>query len=132
MEVCQRGITPTQIGYTPAAWHGLSNRQEVRLRVVPDGPLSEAWQGVQRINELSKVGTMRAAQYGTFPTSPYQTYQSRNARVNQNNQAAFSFGAGMVTAQMQDQANDDYFAAQAEGQAQPSFLASFLGRIRNG
>lgn len=125
-----RGLIATGRGYVPSDWNdpARANDRSRRVRVVPVGPLSQEWPGVQRINEASKVGTRRAALYGAFPTSPYQSYRSHFSRVQQNNQAAFSQGAGMVTAQMQDQKTQDFYDWQYS--EQPGFLESFLARVR--
>jgi hypothetical protein len=123
-----RGVIQSPIGYTHFPWdlHPIDKRK----RVPPGGPYDQAWQGVQRVNLMSRMGFRRASQYGPMPM-PLQRNVLRRATVNQNNWSAFSFGAGPVNAQSQNQATADWFQQNAET-ASPGPVTMFLRRLRGG
>lgn len=121
----ERGRIATRIGYRSFPWN--THPDDIRLRVPPSGPYSQAWQGVQRRNEISRVGTRRASMYGTFDVNPMQTAREQTPRIGYQNWAAYSFGGGPVIADSMDQATQDYWANQAP---QASWLSTFLRRLR--
>jgi len=127
LELEQRGVIATHTGYTPFPWD--IHPVDQYIRVPPSGPLSQKWDGVQQVNEISKVGMLRSAIYGGLPDNPMQSHQTRTERINQVNWLSFSFGAGPVTAQDQNEATQEYWNDQATP-AQPSFLQSFLARLK--
>lgn len=94
-------------------------------RVFPDGPFDRAWEGVQKINEMSKVGTARASFYNpNIEVWNFQT-KAQYTSIQRNNQASHSFGAGPASIAAQDQ---EY---QQTG-TPPSFMSMMMARIRGG
>jgi hypothetical protein len=94
-------------------------------RVFPDGPFDRAWEGVQKINLMSSVGTARSSFYDpNVPVFNFET-KSQYGRVQQNNQASHSFGAGPASIAAQEQ---EY---QQTG-VPPSFLSMVMQRLRGG
>lgn len=77
------------------------------VRVAPDGPFDQAWQGVQKMNAVARVGT----HYQDIP-NPLQTNRMHIPRVMRNNPGAFSIGGGPLS----------YTASQSEA-ANPYNLA---------
>lgn len=118
-----RGIIQTRRGYTSFPWQTHPNDQFVR--VFPDGPYSLKWTGVQKINLMSSVGTLRAARYGTQPVY-LQQKRTQFSRIQYNNTAGGSFvGTGPAAQQW---AQDEYTQS---GTIQ-SFTQLVLGRLRYG
>lgn len=118
----ERGRIATQQGFTSFPWNTHPNDRYVR--VPPSGPFSQAWQGVQKINEISKVGTKRASQYGPMP-NPLQTRRHQTERIGM--QAWWGgFGSGPVVADAMDQYTQDYINAAPS----PSPLRMFIRRLR--
>lgn len=120
----ERGVIATKVGYVPFPWN--TRPVDRYIRVVPEGPFDRAWEGVQRVNELSKVGMLRASMYGTLPVMPMQTTRVKSTRFQRNNAAAFAFGAGPAAAGEQQA----YAEAYANQTASPGPLTMFLRRLR--
>lgn len=119
----QRGIVQTPQGYTSFPWNTHPNDRY--FRVFPTGPFTQAWQGVQKINLITSVGTKRSSVYN--PNTPVFLRErlTQVSHIQQNNQAANSWGGGPAAIKAQE----DYL--QQTGQVQ-SFTQLVLGRLRNG
>lgn len=92
----ERGVVATQIGYTQFPWN--IHPRDQRIRVVPSGPFDQAWQGIQKENLISRVGTKRSSQYGATPRF-LQEINPRTSRVLLNNlgsTAQSSAGPGAI------------------------------------
>lgn len=87
----ERGTIVTPIGYASFPWQ--THPDDIYLRVPPNGPFTQAWQGIQRDNLISHVGTKRASMYSAEPVYLHQT-KEQTSRVQQNNYAAQAFGMG--------------------------------------
>lgn len=114
-------------GYTSFPWDTHPNDRFIR--VPPSGPYSQAWQGIQRVNLLSKVGVRRAALYGTFPISPLQTTRRQSSRMQWNTQPGVN-GAGPALASEQEQAYEAYAYGQGQQPQSPGLLSMLLSRLR--
>jgi hypothetical protein len=117
----QRGIIQTPFGYTQFPWNIHPNDRYVR--VFPDGPYSQAWEGVQRINFMSSVGTARASVY--FPmANPLQTRKTKVPQLQDVNWAAYSQGAGPAVIEYQQQ------QAAMQAQQNQSLLSTMVRKLR--
>jgi hypothetical protein len=121
--VDDRGTVQSPVGYTQFPWNIHPNDRY--RRVFPDGPFDRAWEGVQKINLMSSVGTRRASFYD--PNIPVFNFETKKQypRVQWNNQASHSFGGGPASIAAQEQ---EY---QQTGQP-PSFLGMVMSRLRGG
>lgn len=60
---------------------------------IPVGPLSQAWQGVQKINAVAGVGTLNAFYFYRVPSAlRYST-----SVINKNNPTGTYIGPGLIT-----------------------------------
>ena len=118
-----RGTIQSPIGYSQFPWN--IHPVDRYRRVMPDGPFDRAWEGVQKINLISSVGMRRASFYN--PNIPVFNFELKEQypRIQSNNQASHSFGAGPGSIAAQEQ------QYQQSGVA-PSFMQMVLSRLRGG
>lgn len=115
-----RGTIQSPIGYTSFPW-AIHPNDRYR-RVFPDGPFDRAWEGVQKVNLMSSVGTARASFYNPdIPVFNFET-KAQYGRIQSNNQASHSFGAGPASIAAQEQ------EFQQTG-IPPSFLRMVMARL---
>lgn len=85
-----RGVIITKQTLRSAQWQTHPN--DIRIRVVPDGPYTQAWEGVQKVNPLAYVGT-----HYQPVLNPLQTGRMTLPTINQNNPIPSFFGTGPIT-----------------------------------
>ena len=120
MLIDQRGDKWTNIGYTqPVSMIPVANY--LYRRVAPDGPYSQAWQGIQRNNPVSDIYTGRPE----IP-NPYQRNRMVLPPTLKNNPAAYSVGAGPALYAAQDQ------LAAVQDSQRPSLLQTVLAKLKGG
>jgi hypothetical protein len=117
-QVRERGDIWTNKAYTemPIVIHP----NDEYLRVFPDGPFSQAWQGVQKDNPIVDLGT----NYMGIP-NPYYNAEMGLPTIQYDNPAAMSVGQGPVLV-------DDYEQSVIAGpvQTQPGLLRTILNRLQ--
>jgi hypothetical protein len=117
----ERGNLRLQQGYTSFPWN--THPDDRYIRVFPDGPYSQKWDGIQKVNLISTVGVLRSARYTPEPAY-LQEYATVVPHTQQVNWAAYSQGAGpAVIAQQQAE-------AQQQAMIPPSFWGAVMARIR--
>lgn len=114
-----RGVIQSPFGYGQFPWNIHPN--DTYRRVFPDGPFDRAWEGVQKVNEISSVGMLRASIYN--PNIPVFNFEQREHTPRTNRNTLFGFGGGPASIAAQEQ---EY---QQTG-VPPSFLKMVLGRLR--
>lgn len=116
-----RGTIQSPFGYTSFPWN--THPDDRFRRVYADGPFDRAWEGVQKINEMSKVGTARASFYNpNIPVFNFET-KAQYTSIQKNNLASRSFGGGPASIAAQEQ---EY----AQSGQPPSFMGMVLSRLR--
>lgn len=117
--VRDRGVIQSQRGYNIFPWDTHPN--DAYRRVFPDGPFDRAWEGIQRCNEISKVGMLRASIYN--PDIPVFNFEEKSQLPRVTRNYGFHFGGGPASIAAQEQ------EFQQTGQP-PSFVRMVIGRLR--
>ena len=112
MEVVTETLYPMQIDIHP---------NDLRKRIPPDGPLSQEWAGVQKVNPIAGVGT----RFAELDYSPLTSSRLRTGTVNLNNPVPDFYGSGPVPVFEQEQATLDSYG----GTPQQGLLRTLLGRL---
>jgi hypothetical protein len=126
----QRGIIQTKRGFTSQPVQIHPNDRYVR--VFPDGPFDEAWEGVQKIVGGIMPGTHRMGGMwdprdgmGQYATRNYlQGTLTQSGTISNNNAASRSVGAGPASYAAQAQA----YAAQQN--ASPGLLSLLVNKLK--
>lgn len=117
MQWDERGDEWINIAYTQLPINIHPN--DLYIRVFPDGPYSQAWQGVQKNDPITQLGTNHMG----IP-NPYYRDRMGLPTVQYDNPAAWSVGAGPALLDAQDQ---DWVASQ---QQNPGLLQTVLAKLR--
>jgi hypothetical protein len=118
MDMRERGTIWTNVGYQsmPIVIHP----NDEYIRVFPDGPYDQAWQGVQKVDPIADVDTT----YMEIP-NPYYNEMELLPRVQYVNPTSVSVGAGPAVIEGWEEQDELAMAG-----SQPGLLATIMSRLR--